>query len=444
MSKPNLKQVYEERADIVQKMEALHNNHEGSFDENAQTEWDNSKERLEELDHVINREEFIADKKASEARNIYDRNTEDGEEKELQKYSIAEAVKQTGHGSVNGFYKEMSQEAIRELKEAGASPQGNADSLFIPEKVLTSRRASMLNTMTVGTAADGGNAVETELRSFIEHLYDRLVTVNMGADMLTGLTGSIDWPTESTVASFNWGTEVASLTESEPKVGKVSISPKRGGTFVDLSNQLINQTSPSVDARIERQILNAAQRGLESAGISGDGTSGAPTGILSTSGIGAVYAGGAAASGDNANGSAPARADVINLETAIAVENADIGSLGYLTNAKVRGTLKNTKVDAGSGLFIWPFNGEQLNGYNVGVTNLVPSDLTKGTGTDLSAMIFGNFNDLVYGMWGGMEILRDPYTQALTGTTRLVLNMYADVAVLRAKSFAAVQDIITS
>jgi len=84
-----------------------------------------------------------------------------------------------------------------------------------------------------------------------------------------------------------------------------------------------------------------------------------------------------------------------------------------------------------------------LNGYQVGVTNLVPSNLEKGTSDDLSAAIFGNFNDLVYGMWGGLEILNDPYTQARKGVTRLVLNMYADVAVLRAKSFAAVQDIDT-
>jgi len=446
MSKPNLKQVKEERADIVQQMEALHNEHEGGFDENAQTRWNELENKVGELDHVINREEFIAQKKASEAQNVFDRNTEDGENKEIENYSIAEAIKQASDGEVTGFYREMSDEAMNELTAAGASPNGKRGvALYIPQKVLANKKLSIHNAMTAGTAADGGNAVSTELRSFIDHLYERMVTVGMGADMLTGLTGNIDWPTESTVAAFAWAaTEVADVTESEPKVGKVSISPKRGGTFVDLSNQLLNQTSPSVDARIERQILNAAQRGLEYAGIAGDASNGSPRGILATSGIGAVYAGGAEAAGTNANGAAPVRADVINLETEIAVENADVGSLGYLTNAKVRGTLKNTKVDEGSGLFVWPFNADQLNGYNVGVTNLVPSDIEKGNNDDLSAMVFGNFNDLVYGMWGGLEILRDPYTQALKGTTRLVLNMYADVAVLRAKSFAAVQDIITS
>ena len=446
MSKPNLKQVKEERADIVQKMEALHNENEGAFDDKAQERWNDLEGRVNELDHIVNREEFITQKKAANSQSVFDRNTEDGESKEIEKYSISEAVKQASDANITGFYREMSDEAMNELQSAGASPQGKRGvSLYIPEKVLSNKKLSIRNTMVAGAAADGGNAVHTELRSFIEHLYDRMVTVGLGADMLTGLTGNIDWPSESTVAAFSWASgENTDLTKSDPKVGKISISPKRGGTFVDLSNQLLNQTSPSIDARIERQILNAAQRGLEYAGIAGDGNAGSPTGILATAGIGSVYAGGASAPGDNVNGAAPIREDIINLETAVAVENADVGSLGYVTNSKVRGTLKNTKVDAGSGLYVWPMNADQLNGYNVGVTNLVPSNIEKGDNSDLSASIFGNWNDLVYGMWGGMEILNDPFTQALKGTTRLVLNIYADVAVLRAKSFSAVQDIITN
>ena len=447
MPKPNLKQVKEEHADIINKMEALHNDKgEDGFDDEAKTQWNDWKKRAEELEHVINRENFIANKKSEQADQVYDRNTDDGESAEIAKYSFTEAINQVTNGNITGFYAEMADEAFHELKEAGASPEGKRGvALYIPQKVLTSRRMSIRNQMTAGTAADGGNAVATELRSFIDHLYERLVTVQLGADMLTGLTGNIDWPSESTVATFAWAANeaTAEVGESEPKLGKVSISPKRGGTFVDLSNQLLNQTSPSIDARIERQILNAAQRGLETAGINGSGDNGEPEGILNTTGIGAVYAGGAAAEGTNANGANPDRKDIINLETAVSVENADVGALAYLTNSKVRGALKNTKVDSGSGLFVWPFNADQLNGYQVGVTNLVPSNLEKGNSDDLSAAIFGNFNDLVYGMWGGLEILNDPYTQARKGVTRLVLNMYADVAVLRAKSFAAVQDIDT-
>ena len=87
---------------------------------------------------------------------------------------------------------------------------------------------------------------------------------------------------------------------------------------------------------------------------------------------------------------------------------------------------------------------DPLNGFSVGYSNHVPSNLTKGSGTDLSALIFGNFNDLVIGQWGGMDILVNPFTKGKEGITELIATMYTDVAVLRPQSFAAILDIITS
>jgi HK97 family phage major capsid protein len=233
------------------------------------------------------------------------------------------------------------------------------------------------------------------------------------------------------------------LTESNVTATKASLSPKRGGTFVDISNQLLRQSSPDVEQLIINDILSATQVGIEKAAISGSGSSGVPEGILNTSGIGVVYSGGAAASGTNANGAAQVWNDWINLETEVAVDNADIGSLAYLTNSKVRGSAKQIKIDAGSGLFIWNPNQTEVNGYRVGVTNAVPSNLVKGaSGATLSANIFGNFSDLFIGQWGGLEVLMDPYTQSIKGLTRMTINAYVDVAVRRPVSFAAVKDIV--
>jgi hypothetical protein len=59
-------------------------------------------------------------------------------------------------------------------------------------------------------------------------------------------------------------------------------------------------------------------------------------------------------------------------------------------------------------------------------------------------MIFGNFNDLVIGEWGGLDVLFDPYTGSSTGSMRVTAFMDLDVAVRHAESFAAIQDLITS
>jgi HK97 family phage major capsid protein len=123
---------------------------------------------------------------------------------------------------------------------------------------------------------------------------------------------------------------------------------------------------------------------------------------------------------------------VVDLETAVAVDDADIGSLGYLTNAKGRGLLKQTVKDSGSGNYVWEDG--SVNSYDARVTNLITE--TASGAPEESPLIFGNFADLMMGMWGGIEILVDPFTQATSGMTRLVTNVYADVQIMHDESFS--------
>ena len=72
----------------------------------------------------------------------------------------------------------------------------------------------------------------------------------------------------------------------------------------------------------------------------------------------------------------------------------------------------------------------------------VASDLTKGTRTNPSAVIYGNFADLLIGMFGQLEILVDPYTDFAKGTVGVRALQSIDIAVRHAESFAAMQDAI--
>jgi HK97 family phage major capsid protein len=84
-------------------------------------------------------------------------------------------------------------------------------------------------------------------------------------------------------------------------------------------------------------------------------------------------------------------------------------------------------------------------GYNVVSTTSVPSDLTKGTSSGVcSAVVFGNFNELLIGMWGGLDVLVDPYSGSAAGTTRIACFQDIDVAVRHAESFAAIKDVTTA
>jgi len=176
---------------------------------------------------------------------------------------------------------------------------------------------------------------------------------------------------------------------------------------------------------------------IQQAAINGTGASNQPTGLLTA--ITSSVIGGA-------NGLAPTWQNMIDLETGVAAANADIGAMAYLTNAKMRGKLKSTQKFTGTnGMPVWDAGNTPINGYRCGVTNAVPSNLTKGTSNGVcSAAIFGNFSDLIIGMWGTLDLLVDPYTGSTAGTVRVVTLQDVDVAIRNVESFTTMVDALTA
>jgi HK97 family phage major capsid protein len=315
----------------------------------------------------------------------------------------------------------------------GRSPQG----LWVPPDVL----CRDLNV----TDATGGYTIATNLlaQSFIDLLRNRMITINAGATVLSGLVGDVAIPRQSGGATAYWVADGSPVTESTQAFEQVSLQPRTVGGFTDITRKLMLQSSIDIEALVRRDLAAVLGLAVDLAALHGSGSGNQqPTGIAGTSGIGSVACG--------TNGGAPLYADIINLETEVAADNADIGTLAYVTNAKVRGKLKQTqKVATYGNDFIWekgsaPGEGE-LNGYRALVSNQVSSTLEKGSsGAVCSAIFFGNWADLLLGFWSGVDILVDPYTASSSGIVRVVALQDVDVAVRHAESFAAILDATTT
>lgn len=352
------------------------------------------------------------------------------DQREVRRYSMMRALAVLA----NPGDKRLAQAAAFELEcsraaaeRAGKTPQG----LMVPYEVLK-------RDLTVGTPADGGNLVGTNLMSgsFIELLRNAMVIDRLGAQFLTGLVGNIAIPKQSGAGTAYWVTEGNAPTESKQAIGQVPMSPKTVGAYTDISRKLLLQSSIDVEAFVQGDLAKVLGLAIQAAAIQGGGSN-EPVGILGTAGIGSVVGG--------ANGLAPTWANIIELETDVSVANADVGTLAYLTNAKVRGKLKGTEKFASTGQVVWGDGNTPVNGYAAGVTNAVPSNLTKGTSAGVcSAVIFGNFADLIIGMWGGLDLTVDPYSNSTSGTVRVVALQDVDVAVRHAESFSAMLDALTA
>jgi HK97 family phage major capsid protein len=357
-------------------------------------------------------------------------------QKEAQRFSFLRAINALANPNrpdaqrAAAFEIECSEAVGKKLKKS-------SDGFFIPIEVAT-------RDLTVGTATAGGNLVATNLLSgsFIDMLRNRMMVRRMGATVLTDLVGDIAIPRQTGGATCYWVAESGAPTESGQTFDQVTMSPNTIGAFTDISRKLLLQSSIDIEQFVRGDLAKAVGLGIDLASINGSGSNNQPTGILNVSGIGAVVGGD--------NGAAPDWADSVNLWSAVAQDNADAGSLGYLTNSKVIGKLMQTEKASGTAQFVCKdFPDAEgmtaIGGARCGVSNQVPSTLTKGTSSSVcSAIIYGNWADLIIGMWGGLSLTVDPYTGATSGTVRVVVLQDVDIAVRHAESFAAMVDALTA
>ena len=349
---------------------------------------------------------------------------------EVKRYSLVRALNAIANPMDTNAQKAAAFE--RECSDAQSKINGKSSrGLFMPSEI-------QKRDLVAGTPTAGGNTVATELlsSSFIDIFRNAMAINKMGTRYLSDLNGNIAIPKQTGAATAYWVAENTALTESHQTVGQVTMTPKTVGAFTDISRRLLLQSSTSVDSMVSTDLAAVLGLAVQQAAINGPGTGNQPSGLLTL--IAASVVGGA-------NGLAPTWQNMIDLETAVAVANADIGTLGYLTNVKMRGKLKTTQKFTGTnGMPVWDQGSTPINGYNVGVTNAVPSNLTKGTSVAVaSAILFGNFADLVIGMWGGLDMMQDPYTGSTAGTVRIVVLQDVDVAVRNVESFATMVDALT-
>lgn len=400
----------------------------GEMTAEARTKMDGLLAEIETLKGDEQRFNKAVEMEARAAAAVGSANVSNNEQKEIEKnFSFKRAIEMARTGKMEGFEAEMHQEAVNEYRNSGIAVQGVA----IPTMVL---KRDM--TATGSSGAEGGYAVQTSVGGLITALSPKLVLAGLGATIFDNLVGNLDLPSFGTEPTAAWETETGAADEVSPAATKISYTPNRLAAFVDVSKQLMMQSSPSIEAYLRDFLLRAVASKLQAAALHGNGSG--IDGVAGTSGIGSIVGGSA--------GAAPLWDDITGLYKEIAVDNADLGNLAYVTNPQVVNKLQNTpKQSSGvEGNFIMN-QPNLLNGFNTAVTTSVSSTLTKGgSGAVCSAIFFGNWADLGLASWGGMDILVNPYTKGKDGITEVILNTYLDANVHRPTSFSAMLDALTT
>ena len=331
--------------------------------------------------------------------------------KEVGKFSMLRAI----HALANPTDRRAQEAAAFEFEASRAAAQQygvTAQGIMLPAEVLRNWKRDM-------SAGSDGDLVAEDFKGeeFIDALRNASSVMQAGARMLGGLSGDVKIPkkTAASTAAFV-ASEGTAAAESEMTIGNVSMSPKTLGAFTDVTRQLLIQSSLDVEALIRDDLAQSIATAIDKAGLEGSGSSGNPEGILNTTGVNQVT---------NFAAANPTFAEVVTLETAVAEDNALMGNLSYILPASMYGALKTTEKATNTAQFVVEPGGT-INGYQ----GIVSNQATAGN------LYFGNFSDLLIGMFGGLDIVVDPYSNSTSGTVRVVALQSVDVAVRHAVSFA--------
>jgi HK97 family phage major capsid protein len=323
----------------------------------------------------------------------------------------------------------------RELRGAAgewnqANPAKRPGALSAPTALFGLSGETRALTTAAPSGGPGGNLVATTQGPMIDRLRPVLAVQGMGATVLAGLTGPLDLPRHKASGSAHWVAEHTNTTRSDAQFDKVAMGAKTVSAEYEVSRRMLLQAT-QLDSLLRADLSQLLAQALDLAAIAGTGTD-QPVGILNTAGV-FTHAGGT-------NGKALDLDLAPDLIGALDAANA-IGPRGFLTNTKVRAKAMKLRDTTGQ-----PYGLPAVfAGEGVTFSNQVPGNLTKGTGTNLSALIYAAWADLILAYWSQVDILANPYHADVASKGGVLLHAFldADVAVRHPESFAVAKDVVT-
>jgi HK97 family phage major capsid protein/HK97 family phage prohead protease len=338
-------------------------------------------------------------------------------DKEVRNFSIMRAIRALANPGNRSYQKEAEFEF--EASRAAADLAGKQSrGIMIPADVLNRTFST-----TTPAGGPGSNAIANELRPdlFIELLRNRTWALKRVTTM-GGLVGNVDIPRQNAANQAYWVGEGSAPTEGDPGIDQISFTPHSLAAWTDITRRLMLQSTPDAELVVRNDLLRIMAIALDYAVLYGTGLNGQPKGLQAQTGINALQTAGAL----------PTYNEYVEMETHLAIHNADVGSMSYVLNPTARGAAKTTLkfpagvggATVGQGGAIWE-PGNTINGYQTDVTNQVAASDTW----------FGHWADFIVAMWSGLDLMVDPYSLSTSGGTRIVCFQDVDMNVRHLQSF---------
>lgn len=318
-----------------------------------------------------------------------------------------------------------------ELSKARPDGVQSRGGVFLPLSVMDPLGADepelAKRTMTSLQANKGADLVFDTQGELIEILRNQPVCARLGARFLTGLSGPITFPKQSgDVTVFFVGENGSAVSNTDADIDTVLMTPKTMIGSVQYSRQLLLQTSGMVESLLRQSLGVGTGLAFDRQGLHGLGSAGQAVGIYSAPDVQTQ----AMAS------LAPTWPLITSMIGAVADRNALLGGLGFVSTALLGARLLNALQASSAGAaFIW--QGRLDDGLIGGYRAIASTQASKvlGAGLNEHAFIFGNWQDMLFGMWGAIELIADEITLKKQGLIELTSFQMGDVILRHGESF---------
>jgi HK97 family phage major capsid protein len=300
----------------------------------------------------------------------------------------------------------------------------------------------------MGTGTEGGYLVPANyIAELIEMFRANMIIDKLGATILNNLVGSpVKFPRQTGGGTGYWTGENTAITDSQIAVGELNLTPKRATALVKLSNSVIKHSTPAIEAMVRRDIAQVLGLMIDLGGLRGSGTADQPTGIVNTADI-LTYAIGT-------NGGDFDYDHFENMIYEMEAVNSLKGNVGMATHPKVISKLKKIRIAQFSGqtdgeYIMLPMSDTKLAellDYAFAKSTQFPINLTKGSSSDCTEIIIGNWQELLVCDWGGLELMASKETSDAfeKDQTWIRAIQEVDVGLRHANSFCVCSDARTN
>lgn len=246
---------------------------------------------------------------------------------------------------------------------------------------------------------DGGYLVpEVYASEIIELLYPSTVIYALGARRLGMANGNLNIPKIKTGSRAMFTGENRAIPKTAPKFGNLKLSAKKLTALIPMSNDLLRSTNFDNDVIVGQDITKQMALGVDYGALLGTGNEFQPLGILRNKAVQSIDVTGLGT--DYASTDGVLTAGFPNyMVAAVLRNNVYADGLGFVFNTSVEQFFKNLRDNVGGFIFAKEMNENgTLVGYPYKTTNLL--ETTSGK----TSIIFGNWNDLIIGEQGALEI----------------------------------------